>query len=271
MPEGDSYARAATRMRAVLADRVVVAVDGIGEVRRRSERILGRRVEAVRTHGKHVMVDLDSGWTVHVWLGMPGRVVVTAGGRTVTAVGEARAGDAGPARLRLVTDAGVVSVHAAPVIEVERTPVVDRSLGSLGADVLAEPFDWDLYLARAALVDPGRPVAGVLLDQRVLAGVGNEYKNEILFLERIHPGVPFGSLSPEAIRGLATRASRLMRPNVGRGARSTTGSTRRASTTWVYDRAGRPCRRCRSRIESARMGDPHPRVTFWCPTCQPAP
>lgn len=274
MPEGDTYVRAAARARPVLVGRTVEAVDGVPALRRHSGRVLGHVVTGVRTIGKHLLFDLSSGWTIHAWLGMPGRVHVTTDVNRVV-VGDRRAGergspDAGAVRLRLVTEVGVLTVLSAPTVEIERRRVLDAQLSALGPDVLVAPFDWEQYTARAELVAPGRPVADTLLDQRVLAGVGNEYKSEILFLEGLHPLQPFDELSPAAVRGLATRAIALMGANVGRSRRVTTGHPAPGQETWVYGRQGRPCRRCRSGIRSAHLGSP-PRLTFWCPRCQAPP
>lgn len=269
MPEGDSYTRAAAIARRVLEGQRVVAVAGVPDIRRRSERVVGHVVSEVRTAGKHLLFDLTSGWTIHVWLGMPGRVVV-AGETSRSQVGERGSGsgvaETGAIRLRLETTLGTVTVIAAPTVEIERRRVIDAALARLGPDVLADPFDWDAYAERCARVGPTRPVIDVILDQRVLAGIGNVYKNEVLFLERIHPLTPWGTLTPAEIEALARRAIALMSPNATRPGRNTTGTPGRDE--WVYGRAGQPCRRCRSPIRSAELGSPL-RRTYWCPSCQP--
>ena len=91
------------------------------------------------------------------------------------------------------------------------------------------------------------------------------YKSEVLFLEKVHPWTETGDLSDEELVAIADRAHKLMSVNVSSGARSTTGERGRDRTTWVYDRAGRPCRWCSTTIESDSLGD---RVTYWCPRCQ---
>ena len=271
MPEGDTYTRAAAVARRVLEGQAVVAVAGVPAIRRHSDRVLGHVVSEIRTIGKHLLFDLTSGWTIHVWLGMPGRVIV-AGESTRSFVGErprgtTSASPAGASRLRLETSRGTVTVFAAPTVEIERRRVIDAALASLGPDVLADAFDWAGYGDRAARVNPSRPVLDVLIDQRVLAGIGNEYKSEILFLERLDPLTHWGELGAAEIEALARRAIALMRPNATRGRRITTGAATSGGERWVYDRAGRPCRRCRSKIQSAHVGSPA-RQTFWCPTCQ---
>jgi endonuclease-8 len=103
------------------------------------------------------------------------------------------------------------------------------------------------------------------LDQRVVAGIGNVYKSELLFMAAVHPETPVKSLSDETLHDIAGRAGKLLRANVGPGPRITTGQQGRGREAWVYGRAGEPCRRCASAIEESRLGD---RLTFWCPTCQ---
>lgn len=271
MPEGDTYTRVAALARRVLESHAVVAVAGVPDIRRRADRVVGHVVSEIRTIGKHLLIDLTSGWTIHVWLGMPGRVIV-AGESSRAFVGELPPGTAqdsraGAIRLRLETAQGTVTVVAAPTVEIERRRVIDATLASLGPDVLAEQFDWAGYAERAERVNPGRPVADVITDQRVLSGIGNEYKSEILFLERLHPLTDWGHLSSADVEALARRAIALMRPNATRSRRVTTGAVTAGGDRWVYKRAGSGCRRCRSPIQSAEMGIPR-RRTYWCPTCQ---
>jgi endonuclease VIII len=259
VPEGDSYTRAADRIRSTLLGRTVEVVDGSSpSVRRASGRLTGDVVETIRTRGKHLLIDMASGLTIHVHLGMPGRVRVTRGTRLP-------AQERGGARLALTTAAGTVWVLAAPTVEVERRAVVDAGLARLGPDVLADMFDWEGFEERAGRYPPDRTVADFLLDQRVMAGVGNEYKCEILFLEGVAPGRSMDTVDAASRTALAGRARRIMLPNAHRGRRSTTG--RPGADSWVYGRAGLPCRRCRSPIEEGWVGDP-PRITYWCPHCQ---
>lgn len=259
MPEGDSYTRAAARARPVLVGRRILDVAGSSPaVRKHAARMRTQAVEEVRTIGKHLLVDLASGITIHIHLGMPGRVQVTADGRRP-------GGDPGAVRLALVTEAGTVSVLAAPTVEVDRRAAIERSLERLGPDLLAAEFAWDEFAARAGRYPGDRTVSDFLLDQRVMAGIGNEYKSEVLFLERLAPDRLMVTIDPQARTALAERARRVMLPNARRPVRSTTG--RSDGSAWVYDRTGRPCRRCRTAIAEEWIGDP-PRITYWCPSCQ---
>lgn len=274
MPEGDSYTRAADKLRPVLVDRQLTYVDGAPTVRKWSEKLVGHAVTGIRTHGKHLLLDVDSGVTIHVWLGMPGRWRIRdASGRTVAVEAERRRGrrlkdPRGAARLILGTEHHEATCYSAPTIEVERTRVIDRLIDRLGPDVLADEFDWELFRDRASRVAPDRAVTDVLLDQRVLAGVGNEYKNEVMFLERLNPLTPFGSLDADQVDALADRARRLMLPNAHRPGRVTTGVRGDSLESWVFERTGKPCRRCRTAIVSDHLGGRFPRVTYWCPNCQ---
>ena len=125
--------------------------------------------------------------------------------------------------------------------------------------------------------DPARAATAIgeaLLDQRALAGIGNVYKNEILWIERVSPFAAAGDLSDDALARLVATARRLLLVNVtpggGRERVTTSGDRRAPGPLYVYGRAGRPCRRCRTPIASARQGRDIPRTTYWCPVCQEA-
>lgn len=257
MPEGDSYARAARRVQAALAGATIQAVAGSSPaVRRWSARILDSRVTNVRSYGKRLLVTLDSGITISGHLGMNGRVRVAAGNRRP-----------GPESLLLQTANSHVTFHAAR-IDVDKTAVIEASLERLGPDLLDPSFRSDQ--TRATLFPKDRTVSELLLDQRVMAGVGNVFKNEALFLERIHPATLVGQLSADQIEGLIERARRLLVANAARSTRSTTGLPGPGGENWVYDRTGLPCRKCGRAIVEQTIGQPT-RITYWCPRCQPGP
>lgn len=256
MPEGDSIAKAAARIRPVLVGQKVDSVYGTAPgVRTNARRLAGRRVEDVRTFGKHLVVDFDIGFSLRVHLGMPGRWSVIPADRPVP----------GSARVVLSTSDHHVCCFAAPDVEVDRTPAIERRLDRLGPDVLADGFEPARFVERAR-TRQAETIAEVLLDQRVVAGIGNVYKSELLFLAGIHPETSVEAVPDVALLDMAERASRLLAVNVRSGARSTTGERAPGRETWVYDRAGRPCRRCSSEIKMVRLAE---RVTYWCPSCQP--
>jgi formamidopyrimidine-DNA glycosylase len=153
------------------------------------------------------------------------------------------------------------------VVELLRTADEGRALGHLGPDVLGP--DWDPAEARRRLAaDPRRTISDALLDQRVLAGVGNVYRCEICFLRGLHPATEIARVPDLA--GVVDLVFRLMDANRGTGRQVTTGDTRRGRERWVYGRARLPCRRCGTPVEKAGAeGGPEEWVTFWCPLCQP--
>jgi endonuclease-8 len=156
---------------------------------------------------------------------------------------------------------------------VELVPTGDEQsvVGHLGPDLLAD--DWgpamQAEVVRRLLTDPGREVGSALLDQRVLAGLGNLWRCEVLFLRGINP---FSSLAQAGdLDRLVTVAQQVLRANRDRAGQTATGSLRRGESNYVYARARRPCRRCRTPIMKADQGDPgYTRETYWCPRCQPA-
>jgi endonuclease VIII len=159
------------------------------------------------------------------------------------------------------------------------TPVVElltdadlrrsRSLNELGPDLLAGDFDADEAIRRLRELG-AEELGNALLDQRAVAGIGNVYKSEVSFLERMNPWAAVGTFDDDELRAALTTARRLLHANVRGGARVTTGSSVRGGGLWVYGRAGQPCRRCGTRVEVARQGD-LARLTYWCPRCQARP
>lgn len=255
MPEGDSVAGHAEQLRRALVNEVITSVEGSSAaVRSNSHRILGATVEGIRTVGKNLVIDLSGGYSIRVHLGMTGRWSVIPSGRPAP----------GAARLVLSAGGATAVCSAAPTIDVERTPALDATLSRLGPDVLGE-FDSASFLRRAR-TRQSTSVGEMLLDQKVLAGIGNVYKSELLFLVGINPRTRVGEVDDRQLLDIADKAGSLMASNVGPKARSTTGSRARGQETWVYGRSGRPCRRCGAAIEMERQGE---RVTYWCPVCQP--
>ena len=255
MPEGDTYARAAVRVAAVLSDALIESVAGSSPaIRKWSAKILDARVTGVRSHGKRLLITLETGITISGHLGMNGRVRVGPGKRVP-----------GSESLMLQTATHHV-VFSAARVEADRTAVIEAGLKRLGPDLLDPDFQPEL--TRSGLFPADRTVSEFLLDQRVMAGVGNVFKNEILFLEKIHPATRFGRLSEEQIDSLIRKARQLLEVNATRSSRSTTGLPGPGGHNWVYGRAGLACRRCGRAVRQEMIGRP-PRVTYWCPGCQP--
>ena len=220
-------------------------------------------VEAV-SRGKHLLVRLDSGLTVHSHLRMDGswRVQPT-GPRPPGGPG------AGWIRAVLGNPSWTAVGYRLGMLDVLATTDEGRVVGHLGPDLLGP--DWDAGRAqRNLLADPGRPLGEALLDQRVLAGIGTFYLAETCFLRGVSPWTRVGDVPDPA--ALIDLAHRLLAANSTRTVQATTGDTRRGRTEWVHGRAGRPCRRCGTTIRSGAVGTaPTDRVTYWCPRCQPGP
>jgi endonuclease-8 len=219
----------------------------------------GRQVLETLSRGKHLLTRLEDDVTLHSHLKMEGRWdVQPTGARWRRPAHEARV------VLRTAThDAIGFSV----LIDVVPTAEEHRLVGHLGPDLLGPDWDQDEAVRRiAASLDV--PIGQALLDQRNLAGLGNVYKSEALFLSGLDPARPVSEV-PD-LRKLVALGHRLINANRDRATRATTGDLRRGRQYWVYGRAGQPCRRCGTRIVSAEQGDQGvERITYWCPSCQP--
>jgi endonuclease-8 len=167
-------------------------------------------------------------------------------------------------RARVVLEAGerVAVCFDAPVVELLAPggELVHPAIAALGPDVLVEPLDLAGVVARARERPPGTEIGELLLDQRVVGGIGNIYRSEALFLTGVHPRRRAADVDVAAV---VSAAADLMRASAGLAA----DPARRPR--YVYRRAGRPCRRCGTRIEAARVGA-QARTAYWCPRCQPA-
>lgn len=222
-------------------------------------RLVGTRVESVTARGKHLVIGFDNGWAARTHLGMTGSwhlYPLDARWRM----------SPGKARLVVQTATSVGVCFAAPTVDIGPAADVTRSLERLGPDLLHDDVRWDDVIERARR-SMAPTVADLLLDQEVMAGIGNVYKNEVLFLLRMDPDTPLRRCSDDTIVALGVKAQRLLTANADRPRRSTTGQRGRGATSWVYGRAGRPCRRCGSTIAvtGTAAGE---RLTYRCPSCQ---
>jgi endonuclease-8 len=259
MPEGDTVWRAARKLHEALAGRVLTGSD-FRVPRYATTDLRGRLVTAALPRGKHLLIRVEGGVTVHTHLRMEGFWRIRpAGGYPPR-----------DHRVRVVltnTEWQAVGSQLG-IVEVLPTTAEDRAVGHLGPDLLGS--DWDSGEAvRRLLASPDWAAGEALLDQRNLAGIGNVYKAEVLFLRGVHPWRPVGEI--DDLPGLVELARRLLEPNKDRVGRVITGSMARGEQYWVYGRAGRPCRRCGTLVAKADQGPAaEERVTFWCPRCQPA-
>ena len=251
MSEGDTIHRIAAELRSSLVGRRVVSSStAYGERTLVPAGTLVREVEAL---GKHLLIRFDADRVLHTHLGMHGAWRILPPG--------ARNGRVPPRVAIQVQGAKAVCI-AALVVEVlpERALSVHPVLSALGPDLCDPEPDLDEVVARfARLVEPGAEIAPTLLDQRIASGIGNVYKSEVLFAERVDPFTRADALSSDHVPALYGTASRL-RANLGAGRRRTV-----PAGYAVSGRAGRPCRRCGGQIRSGKQDG---RTTWWCPSCQ---
>ena len=263
MPEGDTVWLAAKRLDAALAGQVLTRSDfrvpSLATVD-----LVGALVHEVRPRGKHLLARMtldDSEVTLHSHFRMDGSWHLY------------RPGDrwAGPTHsIRAILGTADIDVvgYRMPVLELLSTKAEDTVVGHLGPDLLGP--DWDESEAlRRLRVDPSRAIGEALLDQRNLAGIGNLYKSESLFMRGVSPWASVGDVDAE-LPALVEQARKLLELNKDRSIQSTTGDLRRGGWHWVFERGGQPCRRCGTKVETAWQGEPpRARFTYRCPKCQP--
>jgi endonuclease-8 len=269
VPEGDSIWRTARALDAALSGQTVRVFDStLPSVSAAAARqgIVGQTIDSVEAQGKHLLIRFGSGLALHTHLGMWGSWRVYRTGST-------RRPARGRPRARIETAGAIAVCYAAPVVELltARQGASHPALVRLGPDLLGETFDADA--ARARLRARGELAIGVaLMDQTALAGIGNVYKSEVLFLAGVRPTVPVRDLDDIALDRLVATARELMTRNVDpatRGPRRTT-SALSPSPVWVYRRSGKPCLRCGDRIRRVVQGE-QARSSYYCPACQPRP
>jgi endonuclease VIII len=258
MPEGDTLHRTASGLAPHLVGRTVTAarvLAGGPQV----ARIVGASITSVEALGKNLLIRFDNGLELRTHLRMNGswhRYRPGEPWRRPVAL----------ARLVIEVPGAVAVCFDAPVIELfeTRAEAIHPSLGRLGPDLL-DP-GWGSGRADEAhrrLRDPARAhgtISEALLDQRAVAGIGNIWRNETLFHERVDPWAAVAEIDDPTLRRLVATARDLLRRSVD------TPSGR--SPMWVYRRAGRSCRRCGTLVRSATLDTAVPRTTYWCPTCQ---
>jgi endonuclease VIII len=252
MPEGDTVHHTAEILRDALAGTTLTRCD-VRVPRYATVDLTGRRVEEVLSRGKHLFIRVGPA-SIHSHMKMDGSWRITAPGAR-----HRRAH-----KIRILLENGTV---AAAGIDLGVLEILDRdddmaAVAHLGPDLLGP--DWNPAVAAANLsAEPDRAVAAALLDQRVMAGVGNVYCNELCFLSGVLPTTPVRALS-DPLR-MVSLAREMLWANRSRWARTTTGNTRPDQQLWVYGRGGRPCRRCAGLIARDESGD---RVSYWCSACQ---
>jgi len=261
MPEGDTVYLAVRALHRALAGQVLQRTDFRVPALATAD-LAGQAVLEVVARGKHLLLRTTKDWTLHTHLGMDGRWEIHRPGESF------RGGPAFQVRVLLRTAEREAVGYRLPVVELLRSDQEQHLLGHLGPDLLSEDFDLEEALRRLRS-DPQREVASALLDQRNLAGIGNLFKCEVLFMTRQDPWTPVGRVRD--LEGLVGLARRLLQASVREGGlQSTTGRRLRSQKNWVFKRPGQPCRRCGELIRVARQGDVpgQERLTWWCPRCQ---
>jgi endonuclease-8 len=258
VPEGDTVYRTAQRLHAALAGRPLVRFD-LRVPQLATADLTGQTVHAVIPRGKHLLARIGDS-TLHSHLKMEGEWHLYApGGRWRKPAYSARA-------VLGVATAEAVGFDLA-MIDLVPTSREHELVGHLGPDPLSD--DWDATEAVRRLARDDRPVHVAVLDQRNVAGFGNVYANELLFVRGVDPTTPASAVDVPA---LVETGVRMIRANRDRAARTFTGEDRPGRRMWVYGRSGKPCRRCGTLIREGSLGATatSERNVFWCPLCQSA-
>jgi endonuclease-8 len=245
MPEGDTVHRVARRLQLLVGEPVSAearhpraAVTGV------AERVDGRRLVAVEAKGKNLLLHFEGAVLVRNHLRMSGSWHVLAPNASVV----------GMPWLVLRTPKATAVLRGGAVLELSA-----RHGQSVGPDILEDPPHLERMVENLRRADAGRELGEALLDQRLVAGIGNIWRAESLWSARLSPWHPLSRLTDADRQAVLAECSRLMRLSLDG----------RAEGRAVYRRTGRPCRRCGSPIRSRRQGDAN-RVTYWCPQCQDA-
>src|SRR5262245_48383611 len=271
MPEGDSIYRAAQALHRALAGKAVTRFESVYPALTRiahDHPVVGRMIESVSARGKNVLVAFSGGLTLRTHMRMNGSWHLYRPG----ARWQRPARDV---RVLLATEDVVAVGFNIPVAELLTAQGLERhrELRALGPDLLDSAFD------RAEAIRRLRErrddaVSAALLNQRVMAGIGNVFKSEILFLAGIHPFTRVSAIPDEALARIVDIAREQLKANVLSRSQTLRVSTGRTTTRslnpnrrlWVYGRGGQACLKCATRVEARKTGL-DARITYWCPSC----
>jgi endonuclease VIII len=243
VPEGDTVHRAAERLRVLVGQRLTVeAVHPRARATGVAERLDGRCLEAVEAHGKNLLLRFEGGRVLRSHLGMSGSW------RTMEAAAPVR----GAPWLVLTGERAKAVLRGGAVLETSA-----RRVSALGPDILAPTLAEDAIVANLRRCDPRRPLGIALLDQRVVAGIGNIWRSEACWHARLSPCQPVGDLGDRELYAVVRQAASLM----------SDARDGRTVPREAYRRVGRRCRRCGDVIRSRRLGEAA-RTVYWCPACQ---
>jgi endonuclease VIII len=265
MPEGDSIHNLAARLSRRLLDKEVRTFEARTIEDDVAKTVVGRKIVAVDARGKNLLIRLDDGRVLHIHLRMLGRVRFERPRSTFYKPRVTRP------QLRLAVEDGTAIVGARiPVLRLLKAGAEKRApdLVRLGPDLLDPNHDEDEAVRR--LLSLGKmPVGEAVLVQRAVAGIGNIYKSETLFLEKTNPTVPVVKVGEARLRKIVRRASALMRANLSeRGGARVIRPSMTTGRFHVYGRKGKPCFACGTPIERIRQGAEAGRSTYYCPSCQ---
>ena len=274
MPEGDTIFRAARTLHRALAGKPVVHFESVFPALTRvhvDTPLTAQTVDTVSAAGKHLLMRFSGGMILRTHMRMNGSWHIYR-------PGEPWQRPKRDMRIVLATVDFVAVGFNIPVAEFIAGRSLERheELRKLGPDLLGPEFDRAEALRRMQ-ERPAEPIADVLLNQRVMAGIGNVYKSEVLFSCRVNPFRNVGDIPEDSLNCLITTGRKFLLANVHTplapmttytGFRRTTGRDNANERLWVYGRVGLPCRRCRTPIELRKQG-PAARLTYWCPACQP--
>jgi DNA-formamidopyrimidine glycosylase len=264
MPEGPQVARWIASLQALVGE-PLLEVHLPKRWQHQIPELLGQTIVSARAHGKHMLLELSGGLTLHCHALLYGSWQVGAPGMELRKPERL-------VRVRLRTPGHEAVFYNGPIVEL-LTPAEateHHALPKLGPDLLHERFDRD-EAAHRAVAAGDREVGDVVLDQAVMAGIGNIYKSEGLFLAGIHPRRPASGLSRAEWDRLWDVLVPIMQAASlpgGRMIRLPPEHEVAGHRKWVYRRRGKPCLRCGTPIEMIRQGQLQ-RMTFFCPRCQP--
>jgi endonuclease-8 len=258
VPEGDTVWLTAHNLDAAIGGSVLTGCD-VRVPAFATVDLTGEVVHDVQSRGKHLLHHIGD-LTLHTHLKMEGSWHLYRPGSPWRR-------PAHQARVILRTEDWVTVGFSLGVVEIVPTAEQESVVGYLGPDLLGPGWSAPEAVGRL-LAEPSTPAFVALIDQRNLAGLGNVYVNELLFLRGMLPTRPIGD-DPDTMTTV-TRARKMIDSNKLRPEIVTTGDLRPGRQTWVYGRAGRPCRRCGTPIRRGRLGATAlvEREIFWCPRCQ---
>ena len=261
MPEGDTVWLTARRLRAALAGRPLDRAE-LRVPQYATAELAGRRMLEVVSRGKHLLMRIEPDVTLHTHLGMDGSWLLHQ-------VGARWPGDREPVRVVLATSRTVAVGRKLARVDLVPTDQESSLVGHLGPDLLGPDWDPDEAVRRLT-AQPTRQIGEALLDQANLAGIGNLYRSELLFLRGVHPATEVRAAGD--LTRTVRLAQRLLWANREHPEQATTGNLRKGHQHWVFGRTGEPCRRCGTLIRRGTLGPTgQERVAYWCPRCQPAP